>query len=673
MRVLKPQPLFLRRLPVATVCLAFLTVSGVTGCRNLGLKTPDWNFDRLLTRSQTPDEDEDESGDDFETKLDVPMVGDYVTFSGLNRVVLEGVGLVHGLNGTGGNPPPSPYRDLLMDDMRRRNVRDSKELLQSPNTALVVVRAFLPPLVSRGDRFDIEVRIPGDTGATSLTGGRLLETILSETAIVPGRGMMKGDMVAKARGPILNSTGEGSQDSLAGVLKRGRVLGGGLSLVDRDMALYVKSDFRTYRNITRLADRIGERFFAYNEYGTQEPLSKPQTDQRIILKVHPNYRNNYPRYLQVIQNIAFRETPVSRRIRMKRLEKDLMQPELAEQAALQLEAIGNDAVPVLRAGLKHRNLECRFHSALALAYLGESDGIAVLSEAALKERAFRVFAFAALSMIDDSQANLALRNLMSAQPGLDGDPYDSAETRYGAFRALWTLDKRDPFLAGEKLNREFWIHTLDTRGGPIVHLTHWRRAEVSIFGSDQQFRTPLALRAGDHIMVTCRPGSDQVTVSRFLRTGKDLKKVVSTRIEDVVRAAASLGASYPDISQMMVQADRQKNLPGRFEIDALPQAGRVYYRESAQTKKARVGRTNQTPNMYERSRNDDESSEDPDVDSVAESEDALKDDPGLASLSDARSESPVDEGFLSSLAWPHRKPESGKPYDPFAWLKRKKE
>jgi len=655
---------------MSLVCLA---VAGLTGCQNPGLQMPDWNFDRLLTRSQTPDEDEDEADDDFETKLDVPMVGDYVTFSGLNRVVLEGVGLVHGLNGTGGNPPPSPYRDLLMDDMRRRNVKDSKELLQSPNTALVVVRAFLPPLVSRGDRFDIEVRIPGDTGATSLTGGRLMETILSETAIVPGRGMMKGDMVAKARGPILNSTGEGSQDSLAGVLKRGRVLGGGLSLVDRDMALYVKSDFRTYRNITRLADRIGERFFAYNEYGTQEPLSKPQTDQRIILKVHPNYRNNYPRYLQVIQNIAFRETPVSRRIRMKRLEKDLMKPERAEKAALQLEAIGSDAVPVLKAGLKNSNLECRFHSALALAYLGESDGIAVLSEAALKERAFRVFAFAALSMIDDSQANLALRNLMSAQPGLDGEPYDSAETRYGAFRALWTLDKRDPFLAGEKLNREFWIHTLDTRGAPIVHLTHWRRAEISIFGSDQQFRTPLALRAGDHIMVTCRPGSDQVTVSRFLRTGKDLKKVVSTRIEDVVRAAASLGASYPDISQMMVQADRQKNLPGRFEIDALPQAGRVYYRDSSQTKKARVGRTNQTPNMYERPRSEGELSEQPDSDSVADPEVASKDDAGLASLSDARSELPEDDGFLSSFPLMPGIPKSGNRYDPFAWLKRKKE
>jgi hypothetical protein len=675
MRVLKPRPLSVsHRWSVVIPSLAVLLAFGLTGCQKLGLKAPSWSFDKLMFRSQNPDDDEEEE-DEFETSIDIPMVGEYVTFSGLNRVVLEGVGLVHGLNGTGGNPPPSPYRDLMMDDMRRRNVKDAKELLQSPDTALVVVRAFLPPLIRRGDRFDIQVRIPGDTGATSLNGGRLLETILAETAIVAGRGMMRGDNVAKARGPVLISTGEGSADSLAGVVKRGRVLGGGLSLIDRDMALYVKSDFRTYRNITRLADKIGERFFAYNEYGVQESLARPQTDQRIILKIHPSYKNNYPRYLQVIQNIAFRETAVSRRVRMKRLEKDLLRPVRAQTAALQLEAIGKDAVSILRTGLKSKELEVRFHSAMALAYLGESDGIAVLSEAALKERAFRVFSFASLSIIDDAQANLTLRNLMSAQPGPDNKPYDSVETRYGAFRALWTLDERDPFLAGEKLNREFSLHTLDTKGVPIVHLTHWSRAEVAIFGKDQQFRTPLAIRAGDHITVNCKPGSDEVTVSRFLRNGTDLRKTVSPRIEDVIRAAASMGASYPDISQMLVQADRQKNLPGRFEIDAVPQAGRVYYRNADQTEKARVGRTNQTPNMYERSRDDGDSAEDGELTELDEEFEAgdETDSPGVASLSDARTESESKKKNPFSLGLFGNRSPNREPYDPFTLFKRKKE
>ncbi len=108
-------------------------------------------------RSQSPENEapSDEFDDDLTTKVAVPMVGDYTTFTGLHRVILEGVGLVVGLNGTGGDPPPSTYRETLVDDMRRRNIREWKEIIRSPDTALVVVRAYLPPLIAKGDKFDV--------------------------------------------------------------------------------------------------------------------------------------------------------------------------------------------------------------------------------------------------------------------------------------------------------------------------------------------------------------------------------------------------------------------------------------------------------------------------------------------------------------------------------------
>ncbi|NQV22923.1 MAG: flagellar basal body P-ring protein FlgI [Rhodopirellula sp.] len=608
----------------------------LSGCSQLGLETPDFSKlgSKLSMRSQSPEKDEDASDeDDFDdeltTKVAVPMVGDYTTFTGLHRVVLEGVGLVVGLNGTGGDPPPSTYREALVDDMRRRNIREWKEIIRSPDTALVVVRAYLPPLISKGDKFDVDIRIPGDTGASSLNGGRLMETILSETALVPGQGVMKGHVVARAKGPIMLSPEEGDAENLAGVLKRGRVLGGGVSLIERDMALYVRSNFRTYRNITRLADKIGQRFYAYDEYGLREPLAKAQTDQRILLKVHPLYKHNYPRFLQVVQNIAFRETAVSRRVRLQRLEHELLQPEKAQRAALQLEAIGDEAISVLKSGLKSKHLECRFHAAHALSYLEESAGVDVLSEAAQKERAFRVFAYASLSILDDPQAHMALRDLMNVQVDADGKTTDSAETRYGAFRALWTLDKRDPFIAGEQIRKEFWLHPLNTTGDPMVHITNRKLAEIVLFGADQEFITPMAVRAGNHILVTSRPGSETITISRFMPYGEDKRKVVSKRIEDVIRVAAEFGASYPDIAQLLVQADRQGNMQGRFEIDALPQAGRVFYRNG---NRARLGRTSLTPNMYQRPRGDDDSSSEEDFGD--EPADGPSDDPAADAIND---------------------------------------
>ena len=587
----------LRLTCVVPLLSALLLSTGLTGCSTLGLDSLGWN----LLSSKADDEsdsDTDDFDDDFETKIEVPMVGDYTTFTGLHRVVLEGVGLVVGLNGTGGDPPPSPEREALLDDMRRRNVKNAKEILRSPNTALVVVRAYLPPLAKKGDRFDIQVRIPGDDGATSLNGGRLFETILSETAIVPGRGRLKGHIVAKAKGPVLVAPGGNDIEDRAGVLKRGKVLGGGVSLIERDMALYVKSDFRTYRNVTRLAERIGLRFSAYDRVGIKEPMAKAQTDQRILLKVHPNYREDYPRYMRVIQSIAFRESSVAQRVRVKRLERQLQDPATAEKAAIQLEAIGEKGIPVLRTGLKSSELECRFHAAVALAYLNESDGIETLHEAALKERAFRVYAFAALSIMEDPQAHLALRDLMHVHIDDDGTKYDSAETRYGAFRALWTLDEDDPFIVGTKLRDEFWLHPLETQGEPMVHITVRKRPEVVLFDRDQKFKTPMTIRVG-RLLVTSRANSDTVSVSRFTPYGDedDQKKVVSRRIEDAVTTAAELGASYPDVAQLLIQADAQGNLPGRFEIDALPQAGRTYLRNGSSS---RVGRSAFTPNMFDR-------------------------------------------------------------------------
>lgn len=643
---------------IALCVLAGLTV-GLAGCQQMGLRTPNWDFLKLDPpgfRSQSPDDDDSDEDDDFDdeltTRIDVPMVGDYTTFSGLHRVVLEGVGLVVGLNGTGGDPPPSPYREVLLDDMSRRDVKDAKKILRSPSTALVVVRAYLSPLIRRGDRFDVEVRIPGESGATSLAGGRLYETILTETAIVPGRGQMKGHIVARAQGPILTALADPDNEEQSGALKRGSIPGGGVSLLDRDMALYVRTDFRTYRNITRLADRIGKRFYAYDRHGIREPLAEAQTDQRIVMKVHPRYQENYPRFLQVVRNIAFRESPVAQRVRMKRLEQQLLTPQTAEGASLQLEAIGEPAIPVLRTGLKSKELECRFHAALALAYLEESDGIDALKEAARDVPAFRVFAYAALSTIEDPDAHMALRDLMDVQQVDNGKDVDSAETRYGAFRALWMLDPRDPFIAGEKLNQDFWLHVLPTKGDSMVHMTQRKRPEIVLFGEHQEFHTPIAVRAGNHILVTSKPGSDGIVVSRFRPRGDDQRKVVSRRVADVIRTVAEFGATYPDVALMLVQADQQGNLPGRFEIDALPKAGRYFDRAG---RRARLGRAAQTPNIFDRVNDD----SDEDADDVGDAED-VESEPGIATVVDARSSQPSEaDRSESDPAW----------WDPRGWIR----
>jgi len=659
-------------------CLPVVCLAACFGCQSFPSMTamswPSFDFQKMEFRSQNPKKDD---VDEFKTKARTELIGKYTTISGLNMITLEGVGLVVGLNGTGGDPPPSVYRTALLNDMRKRKVKNPNQILRSPNTALVVVRAYLPPLIKKGDRFDVEVRLPGNSEATSLDGGWLMETYLSERAIVPGRGVMKGHVFARAGGPILISMGDGDRESLAGVLRRGQVLGGAVSMKERNLFLDLRSDFRGYRNVTRIADRIGKRFFAYSKAGLRESLAKAKTDQRIELKLQPKYRDNYPRYLQVIRNIEFKETPIQRRVRMQKLKDELQESAKSERAALQLEAIGLEAAPVLKTGLRSDDPEVRFHSAVALAYLGEADGLKVLADAARNEPAFRIFALAAMATVEDAEVNVHLRELMNEK---------SAETRYGALRAYTTLDKNDPFVRGEKLNDQFILRVIACSGTPMVHLTRHKKSEIVVFGADQRLKTPLALRAGRSILVTAPARSDTITVTRFEVGQRELRKVISTRVADVIRTVAEFGASYPDVAGLLTQAHRQQVLPGPVELDALPEAGRVYYRgrkTDSRGRKTRIGQSGRTPNIFmqkvdgrKRKAIDEKDEGEPRPKKTTAEKEKSKDAKGRASLTDRTDEDADDAGEPSSTAKkkPTKAVKASQPkpdrqwWDPLGWF-----
>jgi flagellar basal body P-ring protein FlgI len=569
-----------------------LTVT-LAGCQKLNL------------RSQNPDEDD--------IKLpETRFIRDQVTVSGLHPITIESVGLVTNLDNTGGDPPPSMYRSLLVNDMKKRGISNPHTLLQSPTSALVLIRAAVPPVIDVGDRFDVEVVLPENGEATSLKGGWLLEAYLSEQAMVPGGQPHPGHALAKAQGPVMLSTGEGDSDSTASVLKRGRILGGGkyvggLTRKGRALGLYVRSDLRSVRTTRKIADHIGKRFH-YHEKGIKKPLATAKTDQHIELRVHPRYKENYIRYIHVIRNIALDETGPERKERIERLRKSLMVPQTAMQSATELEAIGPDAIVVLKEGITSPDPEVRYYSADALAYLGDGAGTQILADAARREPAFRVFALTALTTLGTPEARECLIDLM-VKPGqetVDGleQEVSSAETRYGAFRALWTLDKHDEFISGENMNDEFKLHVIPADGEPMVHLTRYRVPEVVVFGKDQRLSTPINLTAGRHIMITAPSGSDTVLVSRLhANDDADQEVVTTTRIADIIRAVGKMRAAYPDVAQMLVQAEKQSSLPGRLEIDALPQAGRIYYRTAGAPRgnagqEVKVGNPSAAPNMF---------------------------------------------------------------------------
>jgi flagellar basal body P-ring protein FlgI len=531
-------------------------------------KDKDNDKDKKKSKSRLDDED-----DDFGTSVKTPLLSEYMSVQGNTVITLRGVGLVTGLNRTGGDPSPSALRTQLQNEMTRRNVKDGKRILASQDTALVVVTAYLPAMVRKGQRFDVRVAIPPQAKATSLKGGWLLETRMFEEQNIEGRGALKGHEYAVAGGAILTNLGvNGSSEERQGELMYGTIPGGAISRTERDLSIVLRREKKGFRNSKRIADAVSERFNRYNNFGQKIPCAEAKQDDLISLKVHPQYINNFPRYQAVIRSIAFNESDVARRIRVEKLARDILDPEQAQACALQLEAIGDGGIPFLKDALESTNFEVRFQAAQSLAYLGDGSGISILKEAARDQPAFRVYAFVAMSVIDDADSVLALRELMDSS---------SMETRYGAFRALKELDPNDPWLHPAVFGSRFLLHVIDAPGEPMVHVTRRRSPEVIIFGPDQELRLPVVLNAGRHIRVIGDTGEHEVDVILYKLNEEPERQRVSNRVADVVRACGDLGATYPDIVQLLIEAEQQHNFVGQFGIDRMPQAGRMYLTDGA--------------------------------------------------------------------------------------------
>jgi flagellar basal body P-ring protein FlgI len=539
-------------------------------------------WDVLTVRSQSPDESDVEA-----SSAPARLVGDLAVPFGMFPIRIEGVTLVNKLDGTGGDPAPCPQRSLLMSEMQTRGIKNPNRFLASPNTAMVLVRGVLPPGIQKGDRFDVEVRTHSRSDTTSLRGGYMFEARLREMAVLGGE-FREGNVFGLAQGPVLVDPVADEEDDPI-LACRGRVLGGGIAMKSRQLGLVLKPGHQDVFNASRVASAVNKRFHSFH-HGIKSGVANAKTDKFIELTVHPRYRNNIPRYVQVVRSIVLQESAGERLKRIEGLKTRLLDPATAELASLELEALGKDGIDVLKQGLATSDPEVRFHAAEALAYLDCTEAAKVLGETARTQPAFRVYALTALSVMHEYSAYEELRALLGA---------NSAETRYGAFRALWTSNPADPLVLGEKLKGRFAYHVLNTTGPPMIHVTRNRRPEIVLFGEKHALATPFAMNAGNHIMVTSTP-SGKVSVAKFAIGKDDQKRLVSTDVDEVIRAIVEVGGTYPDIVQMLQEAKVAGVLESRFEVDAVPEAGRDFQRRSeSQVARSSEGDANPPPDSVD--------------------------------------------------------------------------
>jgi hypothetical protein len=537
-----------------------LTLVGLLGCTT------------LQTRSQSEDDSEHYP---IETIRDKAMVGNAMPMP------VGGVGLVLGLEGTGGDCPQDSYRDILENELRKEGCQDVRKAMKSPNHAMVYVSGLIPPGANKDDPIDLEVLLPRNSSATSLRGGYLHKCYLfnydfaerlAPTSDPNGpHGLLRGHPIVKAEGMLLVGLGNNGEDEAAAV-KRGRLWGGGRCLAPQPFNLILKE--QSARVAALIEQRVNETFLIGFSSEPGSSIAVAKGPNVVALRVPPQYRLNMPRFLRVILDIPFTadagvvNIPTNNkgddhRSYRQRLEADLLDPAHTVVAALRLEALGQLGKPALKQGLKSEHPLVRFCSAEALAYLSDPDGGNELATAVARSPLLRAFALTAMASLDEAVCHVRLGELMTSS--------SEDDVRYGAFRSLRALDPRDRMVRGEFLNESFWLHRVETEAPPLVHISATRRAEIVVFGEEPILKPEFGLQSGEFV-VTASKDDRQCTISRMPLHGRIVRRSCSLELTKVLHTLADMGCMYPEAVGLLQQADTAGALSCRLRIDALPQA-----------------------------------------------------------------------------------------------------
>jgi hypothetical protein len=124
-------------------------------------------------------------------------------------------------------------------------------------------------------------------------------------------------------------------------------------------------------------------------------------------------------------------------------------------------------------------------------------------------------------------------------------------------------------VSGERLNDSFWLHSVGREGRSFVHLSTTKRVEVALFGKPPELHPPFSLLAGPFVVTGTAEGATAM-VSCVGPEGPS-RKACGLEVEEVVRTMAELGATFPEVMTMLLQAASCEAVNCPVRIDALPQ------------------------------------------------------------------------------------------------------
>lgn len=474
--------------------------------------------------------------------------------SNVGPLAVSSYGLVVNLRYSGDSRAPTAVREWMIKEMYRHGFGSRlgppefvgitpERVLADKRAAIVVVGTYIPPGARKGQRVDAVCQALPQSDTASLAGGTLYQSelrLLGANSLDPGGSVNK---MVEARGPVFINPAYALEtpQPTEGIARSGArtatILNGGIITTDRPVQLKLRTP---QWNISRAIEQvINTRFQSVADRSRQDGkgmgVAEAQDEGYLNLYVPMTYKGNWEHFAAVATHLYINLNPSVSAIKAQELAQAAQQPgALLDDISFCLEGLGPVSIPYITPLLNYPSDEVQYAMARAGAYLGNTScEDALIRIARTPGHSFRLNAILALGELPNNpEINRSLAMCL-----------DSNETliRVNAYKVL--AANGDLHVISQKVNDNFVLDLIDSKGPPMVYATRSGEPRLAIFGNKTSLYQPITFAAFDTQLTISTNRTNPNLLSIFYR-GSEMQEPVSTLARPMVfDLAARLGGA----------------------------------------------------------------------------------------------------------------------------------
>ena len=477
------------------------------------------------------------------------------------QVAVEGYGLVGGLPGTGSPYCPPEIRAYLKQYVATQvpNSRTNvDELIDSKNTAVVLLEAMIPATPSKGDRFDVRVALLPGSDATSIQGGWLYKADL----VVRGTFGAQTRPLATVDGPVfvnpIGATDAGPRS--------GYILGGGRALYEYTAMLRLRKP--NYRAASVIRNRLSER------YGPG--IAQAVSPGDIEVRIPADYRRRKLRFIAMVPATFLEVTNELTVARINTYVDRLAGSGEKENSEVVLEAIGQESCARLGALLKAPEAEVRLRAGRCMLGLGDDRGLAPLRDMTFDATSpYRLEALEAIMVCArrDEAAAVGQRLLRDEDVHVVLAAYDQLR------------EMGDVAVTRDIIGRSFLLEQVVQSSHKAIYVSRSGDPRVVLFGAPLRCRDNLFVETPDRaVVLDARAGQGYVSVIRQratrpgvigpIRSSPDVGDLVRTLGGEAIAGPSgqlsAAGVPYTQVIALLEQLCAKDAVAATFWVGPLP-------------------------------------------------------------------------------------------------------